>query len=69
MRRRKWKRQYPEMTSDLAAGTPLITHRWHLRAVRKGQRWNKTVAGSDGEASRCGSPVQRRQTNMGAKQQ
>lgn len=27
MRRRKWKRQCPEGTSDLAAGKPLITHR------------------------------------------
>ena len=33
-RRRGWKKkQCPEVTSDLAPGTSLITHQWHLRAM------------------------------------
>ena len=33
-RRRGWKKeQCPEVTSDLAPGTSLVTHQWHLRAM------------------------------------
>lgn len=51
-RRRRWKKkQYPEVTSDLASATSVITHPWHLIAVPVEGTGGTSLSRLEGEAT------------------